>query len=262
MIFLSSLYNYNIERIGSQLYYIYDYKNTNIAPYIDDYFKYYETRNKQINVFKKNKNIAVNESKTDESKSSDIAVNESKTDESKTNIAVNKSKSSDIAVNESKTDESKTNIAVNESKTDELPSAVKIKQEGGNINSIWNYFDPDYVGNMINNKLNQQLNIPTATTSNVAKYFTPEPLYTYYIVVDLELVPGDSISINDKKNLACQIQFDNVRKSYADFFGYEFQPSVLNVSKAPTSIETTKKPPSNTTKKNNNSNKKYTRRRR
>jgi hypothetical protein len=114
-----------------------------------------------------------------------------------------------------------------------------------------NYFDGDKIlknidnistniTSNINNKLNEQLDIKSANTTNnssIPTYYA-NPNMSYYIVVDLELFPGDSISLADKKNLACQIQFDNIRKSYADFLGYQYQPSLLNTSVMPTSIDT------------------------
>ena len=53
---------------------------------------------------------------------------------------------------------------------------------------------------------------------------------TYYIVIDLELYPGDSIPLETKASLACQIRYEKIRQSYADLFGLVYQPKELSVS--------------------------------
>jgi hypothetical protein len=53
---------------------------------------------------------------------------------------------------------------------------------------------------------------------------------TYYIVIDLELYPGNTIPLETKASLACQIRYEKIRKSYADLFGLVYQPKELNVS--------------------------------
>jgi len=50
---------------------------------------------------------------------------------------------------------------------------------------------------------------------------------TYYIVIDLELYPGESIPITAKTSLACQIRYEKIRKSYADLFGLVYQPKEM-----------------------------------
>ena len=115
--------------------------------------------------------------------------------------------------------------------------------------------------NYINDKLNQELSIDNK--QNIPIYYA-NPNLSYYIVVDLELFPGDKISFIDKRNLSCQIRFDNIRKSYANLLGYSYQPSLLNTSVIPTKINnrTVKSNPTNNnnTKKisNNNNVKKNT----
>jgi hypothetical protein len=53
---------------------------------------------------------------------------------------------------------------------------------------------------------------------------------TYYIVIDLELYPGDNIPLEAKASLACQIRYEKVRRSYADLFGLVYQPKELSLS--------------------------------
>lgn len=112
--------------------------------------------------------------------------------------------------------------------------------------------------NYVNDKLNQQLSID-GSGKNIPQYYA-NPNLSYYVVVDLELFPGDKISDIDKRNLNCQIRFDNIRKSYADLLGYQYQPSLLNTNVMPTRIDSgsTRKSASssnnNSTKKNGNGN--------
>ena len=138
--------------------------------------------------------------------------------------------------------------------------------------STWGWgWNPQNLTNSINDKLNQQLN-SGKPKQNIPAYYA-NPNLSYYVVVDLELFPGDKISDTDKRNLACQIKFDNVRKSYADFLGYQYQPSLLDTDVRPTSIDSKKSKSNldnnssnnrsnnnnnnnNTTKKNTNNKKK------
>ena len=53
---------------------------------------------------------------------------------------------------------------------------------------------------------------------------------TYYIVIDLELYPGNSIPLGTKATLSCQIRYEKIRQSYADLFGLVYQPKELRVS--------------------------------
>ena len=53
---------------------------------------------------------------------------------------------------------------------------------------------------------------------------------TYYIVIDLELYPGDNIPLEAKASLACQIRYEKIRQSYADLFGLVYQPKELSLS--------------------------------
>ena len=116
--------------------------------------------------------------------------------------------------------------------------------------------------NYVNDKLNQQLSIDDSG-KNIPVYYA-NPNLSYYVVVDLELFPGDKISDIDKRNLNCQIKFDNIRKSYADLLGYQYQPSLLNTNVMPSRIDSGKSSSSssksasssnnNSTKKNGNGN--------
>jgi hypothetical protein len=56
-----------------------------------------------------------------------------------------------------------------------------------------------------------------------------DPNLSYYIVIDLELYPGDSIPLATKASLACQIRYEKIRQSYADLFGLVYQPKELSL---------------------------------
>ena len=118
--------------------------------------------------------------------------------------------------------------------------------------STWGWgWNPQNLKNSINDRLNQQLN-SSKPKQNIPMYYA-NPNLTYYVVVDLEIFPGDKISDTDKRNIACQIKFDNVRKSYADFLGYQYHPSLLDTDVRPTSVDS-KKSKLNVVNNNNNNN--------
>jgi hypothetical protein len=99
-----------------------------------------------------------------------------------------------------------------------------------NNNSYYGQFK-----NYVNDKLNQQLSIDDSGKTTPMYYANPN--LSYYVVVDLELFPGDKISDIDKRNLTCQIKFDNIRKSYADLLGYQYHPSLLNTNVMPSKVD-------------------------
>ena len=45
----------------------------------------------------------------------------------------------------------------------------------------------------------------------------------------MELYPGDHIPLEAKAELACQMRYEKVRKSYAEMFGLLYQPNELVV---------------------------------
>lgn len=90
--------------------------------------------------------------------------------------------------------------------------------------------------NYVNDKLDQPL--PINNSNKTIPVYYANPNLSYYVVVNLELFPGDKISNMDKRNLGCQIKFDNIRKSYADLLGYQYQPSLLNTNVMPSRIDT------------------------
>lgn len=81
---------------------------------------------------------------------------------------------------------------------------------------------------------------------------------TYYIVIDLELYPGDSISMQMKASIACQLRYEKIRQSYADLFGLVYQPKELTMSEDSNKKYLARQ--NNTRKENMNKNKKTRRR--
>jgi len=113
--------------------------------------------------------------------------------------------------------------------------------------------------NYVNNKLDQPLTIKDS--NKTTPFYYANPNLSYYVVVNLELFPGDKISDLDKRNLGCQIKFDNIRKSYADLLGYQYQPSLLNTNVMPSKIDNSNSSSTSSSRKststsNNNSTKK------
>jgi len=110
--------------------------------------------------------------------------------------------------------------------------------------------------NYVNDKLDQPL--PINNSNKTIPVYYANPNLSYYVVVNLELFPGDKISNMDKRNLGCQIKFDNIRKSYADLLGYQYQPSLLNTNVMPSRIDTKSGTSSSSSGNKSNSNSKNT----
>ena len=47
---------------------------------------------------------------------------------------------------------------------------------------------------------------------------------TYYVIIDLELYPGESIPLYKQPMIACQLRYEKIRQAYADMFGLVYQP--------------------------------------
>lgn len=75
------------------------------------------------------------------------------------------------------------------------------------------------------------INNPNLIRSPFQKYISNKYItgydsdLTYYIVIDLELYPGNSIPLEQKAALACQSRYEKIRQSYADMYGYIYQPN-------------------------------------
>jgi hypothetical protein len=53
---------------------------------------------------------------------------------------------------------------------------------------------------------------------------TKESKLSYYIAVDLKLVPGKTLQLTDKLKMACEMNADNVRKDLSRLFGFMYVP--------------------------------------
>jgi hypothetical protein len=51
-----------------------------------------------------------------------------------------------------------------------------------------------------------------------------ESRLSYYVHIDLELFPGDSISMRQRAVLGCQIRYEKIRQSFAELFNFEYRP--------------------------------------
>jgi len=47
---------------------------------------------------------------------------------------------------------------------------------------------------------------------------------SYYVIVDLELYPGESIPLLKQPVIACNMRYEKIRQSFADMFGLVYQP--------------------------------------
>lgn len=64
-------------------------------------------------------------------------------------------------------------------------------------------------------------------TKNIQKMANKESKLSYYVMIDLVLVPGDKISIMQMAGMECKIKADNVQKSLRDTFGFTYAPPPL-----------------------------------
>ena len=64
------------------------------------------------------------------------------------------------------------------------------------------------------------INRPNAPTKN-------DTNLSYYVVIDLELYPGEDIPLTKRAVLGCQIRYEKIRQAYADMFGFVYQPIEL-----------------------------------
>jgi hypothetical protein len=68
-------------------------------------------------------------------------------------------------------------------------------------------------------------------------YSQDSPKLSYFIVIDLELYPGESIPLGEKAVLGCQNRYEKIRKAYAQLFGIKYFPTLF-LRNAPTNKKT------------------------
>lgn len=66
-----------------------------------------------------------------------------------------------------------------------------------------------------------------ANMKNIQKMAKHESKLSYYVMIDLVLVPGDKISIMQMANMECKIKADNIQKSLSETFGFAYAPPPL-----------------------------------
>lgn len=69
-----------------------------------------------------------------------------------------------------------------------------------------------------------------STMSNRYNYLYNSNL-TFFVIINLELYPGDNIPLMKKGSLSCQTRRENIRHAFADLFGLKYQPNELSLSK-------------------------------
>jgi len=78
---------------------------------------------------------------------------------------------------------------------------------------------------------------------------TKESKLSYYIAIDLKLVPGKTLHLTDKLKMACEMNADNVRKDLSRLFGFVYVPKpplIYTATKTDTTAKTTQPPQSAT----------------
>ncbi len=73
----------------------------------------------------------------------------------------------------------------------------------------------------------RSLSSQIVAAKNIQKMANKESKLSYYVMVDLVLVPGDKISIMQMANMECKIKADNVQKSLSETFGFAYVPPPL-----------------------------------
>ena len=61
---------------------------------------------------------------------------------------------------------------------------------------------------------------------------------TYYVVIDLDLYPGTSLTSGQKYRLSCAHNYDRIREAWSDIFGLQYEPGELDTSSVQSPIET------------------------
>jgi len=79
----------------------------------------------------------------------------------------------------------------------------------------------------VSNTHRPSLSSQLATMKNIQKMAKNESKLSYYVMIDLVLVPGDKISIMQMANMECKIKADNIQKSLSETFGFAYAPPPL-----------------------------------
>ena len=71
--------------------------------------------------------------------------------------------------------------------------------------------------------------------------------WTYYVKIDLNLYPGESIPLEDYSSLVCQFRYEKIREIWAELFGTQYAPGIFTKP-------SDSKPKNKTVKNDNNPN--------
>ena len=105
----------------------------------------------------------------------------------------------------------------------------------------------DYIEKLARDK---KLNLPKGSGFNdeesikkALAYYLKKPnkiesKNSYYVVMDLDLYPGTSISTAQKARLQCSRVWDNIQEAWADSRGADYVPKEQDISKAPLPVAT------------------------
>jgi ankyrin repeat protein len=82
-------------------------------------------------------------------------------------------------------------------------------------------------------RANDEASIKKALAYYLKKPNKIESKNSYYVVMDLDLYPGKSISTAQKARMQCSRVWDNIQEAWADSRGADYVPKEQNISKAP-----------------------------
>jgi hypothetical protein len=102
-----------------------------------------------------------------------------------------------------------------------------IKGGSGNATNIGSNVVPTSSVAGSRQKPTSSLSSQLAAMKNIQKMAKNESKLSYYVMIDLVLVPGDKISIMQMANMECKIKADNIQKSLSETFGFAYAPPPL-----------------------------------
>lgn len=74
------------------------------------------------------------------------------------------------------------------------------------------------IGGQISNK-NRYVNVYNDNAPRI-----DDSKLSYYIIIDLELYPGESIPLIKQPVIACNLRYEKIRQAFADMFGFAYHP--------------------------------------
>ena len=80
------------------------------------------------------------------------------------------------------------------------------------------------------------------------QYIQKSDKWSYYVRVELELYPGESIPLEDYSSLICQFRYEKIRQIWAELFGTQYAPGIFT---KPSDYKSKNKTAKNNTDKNN-----------